>query len=273
MEIGRRSLSFHWTFARRVWVQTTWTMRASVWSVIHNIDMCTGFFNQSITCLHILVSFLSSLQPRDMKKARAVIPISWVWRTRPRRWSTFSKTMAMAGPGLRPPDPVLFLCHQTECQQGSDCRTPSLSLTPLPAQHQQGHYCPRLPTPVTPQPRGWENGPFPPLLPAWHSQAPPRSHPGDLSLQGGWGQDKPGYEACCSIPAKGSAELKESRLEPSGVLTCAPAFGLQGIARVELLDEGVAVLPADDAAGEEKGGSWMTTRGKAPVGPLDLGVY
>lgn len=151
MEIGRRSLSFPWTFARRVWVQTTWTMRASVWSVTHNIDMCTGFFNQSITCLHILVSFSSSLQPRDMKKARAVIPISWVWRTRPRRWSTFSKKMAMAGPGLRPPDPVLFLCHQTECQQGSDCRTPSLSFNSPPCTASAGtllpttaHGCQRL---------------------------------------------------------------------------------------------------------------------------------
>lgn len=146
-------------------------------------------------------------------------------------------------------------------------------LLSLPSQHSISRYCPRLPTPVTPQPWGRENGYFPPLLPAWHSQAPPRPRPGDLSLQGGWGQDKPSYGAGCIIPAKGSTELGESRLEPSGVLTCAPAFRLQGIARVELLDEGVTVLPADDAVGEETGGSRMTTRGKAPVGPLDLGVH
>lgn len=166
-----------------------------------------------------------------------------------------------------------FSATSLNARRGQTAGPPAPPFPPLPAQHQQRLYCPCLPTPVTPQPWGWENGSFSPLLPTWHSQAPPRSHPRDLSLQGGWGQDKPGSGACCSIPAKGSTELGESRLEPSGVLTCAPALRLQGIARVELLDEGVAVLPADDAAGGETGSSRMATRGKASVGPLDLGVH
>ena len=166
-----------------------------------------------------------------------------------------------------------FSATSLNARRGQTAGPPAPPFPPLQAQHQQKHYCPWLPTPVTPQPWGWENGPFSPLLPAWYSQAPPGSQPGVLSLQGVWEQDKPGYGACCSIPAKGSTELGESRLEPSGVLTCAPALRLQGIARVELLDEGVAVLPADDAAGGETGSSRMATRGKASVGPLDLGVH
>lgn len=65
---------------------------------------------------------------------------------------------------------------------------------------------------------------------------------------------------------------EECRLEPSGSLTCAPALRLQGIARIELLKEGVTMFPADDAAGEETG-LFMGEQhaGEAPPGPLDLG--
>ena len=129
-------------------------------------------------CLHILVSFLSSPQPRDMKKAHAVIPISWVWRTRPRRWSTFSKTMAMAGPGLRPPDPVLLLCYQPECQEGSDCRTPSLSFPSPPGIASAETRLPTAPHACDRTALGLGAWTFPPLLPAWHSQAPPCPCPG-----------------------------------------------------------------------------------------------
>lgn len=68
--------------------------------------------------------------------------------------------------------------------------------------------------------------------------------------------------------ATGSAETGVCRLEPSGALTCAPALRLQGITRIELLDEGIAVFPADDPAGEETGCSWMTTCWRSPSGLL-----
>lgn len=55
--------------------------------------------------------------------------------------------------------------------------------------------------------------------------------------------------------------------EPLGALTCAPALRLQGVARIELLNEGVAVLPADDAVGGETGCSRMRNR---PLRHLDL---
>ena len=165
-----------------------------------------------------------------------------------------------------------FSATSLNARRGQTAGRPVSPFLPLLAQHPQRHDCPRPPTPVTAQPWGWEHGHS---LLCFRPGTPrpfPAPAPG-LSLQSGWGQDKPGCGAGCSIPAKGSSELGESRLEPSGVLTCAPAFRLQGIARVELLDEGVAVLPADDAAGEETGGSQKTTPGKAPVGPLDLGVH
>lgn len=61
--------------------------------------------------------------------------------------------------------------------------------------------------------------------------------------------------------------------EPLGALTCAPALRLQGIARIELLNEGVTVFPADDAVGEETGCSWTSTwllRPESAPGPRDL---
>lgn len=230
---SRRSLSFHWTFARES-VGTNNLDDEGFCLVCYTQyrHVHRFFLNQSITCLHILGPFHPHYVQRHEEGTCSYPHFMGVENKTQKMEHSFSKTMAMAGPGLRPPDPVLFLCHQTECQQGSDCRTPQPLLNPLPAQHQQGHYCPRLPTPVTPQPRGLGEMDLPSSASSLALPGPlPRSHPGDLSLQGGWGQDVlAGYEFAAASPAKGSAELKEEQLEPSGVLTCAPAFGLQGIA-------------------------------------------
>ena len=62
----------------------------------------------------------------------------------------------------------------------------------------------------------------------------------------------------------GGAETEECGPEPSGALTCAPTLRLQGIARIELLDERVAVFPADDTAGEETSRSQISSMPWAP---------
>lgn len=123
----------------------------------------------------------------------------------PRQWQ-------WQGRVLGPPDPVLFLCHQTECQQGPTV-TPSL---PTPSRHSisrdtTAHGCQHR-TPTAPGLGEWTLSLlcFQPGTPA----PLPLPPPGISAFREGGDRTSQAMRLCCSIPAKGSAELKESRLEP-----------------------------------------------------------
>lgn len=160
-------------------------------------------------------------------------------------------------------------------RRGETAGRPASPLPLLPAEHYQRCYCPWNPTPLTLRPWDWENGPSVPSSAsrlALPGPPPPLSPlPQDLSPQSGRDRMSPAVGLAApplppSPQAKGSTETGESRPEPSGALTCAPALGLQGVARIELLDEGVAVFPTDDAAGQETGCSWTTMCWQSPSG-------
>lgn len=65
----------------------------------------------------------------------------------------------------------------------------------------------------------------------------------------------------------GSRKMGVHRPQVSGTLTCASALRLQCITGIELLDEGVSMLPADDAAGRRQACS-LVAPGRGSRGPL-----